>query len=221
MPRRSASRTNWVQTMNVKPNNSSGSSRCSAKKLVDAVPVGRQIARGGSIQGKDGFRGEIAHAANGRAPGGQAVALADRVGRVEHQKRPPLVADVLLEDRHQRSRLAERRRLVDHDPAWLLAGGRRRVQLADDLLRRNGAEREVFEHRHRQRRHVGRRSPGVDVAAELVQESAIAGAAVGHVAAERASSGVNAASFSACAVAYCGPRIRASTRSLLRQCRRK
>ena len=87
---------------------------------------------------------------------------ADRVGRVEHQERPPVVADVFLEDRHQRPRLAKRGGLVDDDPAGLLAGGRGGVQLADDLLRRNGAEQEVLEHRHRQRRNVGRRLPGVE-----------------------------------------------------------
>ena len=93
-------------------------------------------------------------------------------------------ADVLLEDRHQRPGLPKRGRLIDDDPAGLLAGGGRGVQFPHDPLGRDRREQEPLEHRHRQRRDVGQGLPVFGRRADVVEKAAVGGASRGHVAAK-------------------------------------
>lgn len=129
------------------------------EKILNARPIGFQIAVGPGVHAVNSQQSEIPHPTNGRASGRKRIARAGRFCGIQDQIGPTLCAEMLFEDRGQGPGLPKGRGLVDNDPAGLLAAGGRRKQLANDFFRRHRNKQKVFEHGYRQRRHIGQGLP--------------------------------------------------------------
>jgi len=92
MLRRWASKTKRVQTMKREAEEEHRLVLVFGEESAIRSHLGRKIAGGSRCHGINGFGGEIAHAANGRAPRRHTVSGGRRVRCVEHQIWPPLLA---------------------------------------------------------------------------------------------------------------------------------